>query len=391
LTIQPKDYLSLYIHIPFCTTMCSYCAFNTYTGIENIIPQFVDALVKEVRFAGKNNPNLPVGTIFFGGGTPSLLSVNQYKIIFEALHENFRIVNAAEVSIESNPNDLSFDYLRGLREVGINRLSMGMQSASQKILTLFKREHDTNTVTEAIAHAKRAGFDNISIDIIFGAPHQTMAEWEETLDKVISFDIQNVSAYNLIVEGGTPLKAQIDKGLLPTPDDDLAADMYDFMTEKLATANFEQYEISNWAQAGFESQHNLQYWRNYQYLGLGPGAHGYAGGVRYIVNRHPQKYIDALATTDKILKFPRTPAVSKATVVDRTNEMSETIMMGLRMTKEGIQRQTFKERFDADIVELHADAIKKHQDYGLLYVDDKVVRLTQAGRLLSNAVIRDLI
>lgn len=391
LTIQPKDYLSLYIHIPFCETMCSYCAFNTYTELEPIIPQFVDALVKEIRFVGTSNPELPVGTIFFGGGTPSLLSVNQYKSIFEAIRDVFRIVNNAEISLESNPNDLTLVYLQGLREVGFNRLSIGMQSANQKILTLFNRKHNIEIVLQAITLAKKAGFSNLSIDLIFGAPHQTLNDWEHTLNTVIDLKIQNISAYNLILEGSTPLKIQIDQGTIPTPDDDLAADMYDLMTEKLDRAGFEQYEISNWAKSGFESLHNMQYWRNHQYLGLGPGAHGYAEGIRYIVMRSPQKYINALKTTDKKLDFPRTPAVSKAVQVDHDAEISETIMMGLRMVKEGIQRQTFKKRFDVDIVDLHAQAIKKHQDYGLLYVDDAVVRLTKAGRLLSNAVIRDLI
>ncbi|MDQ7037074.1 MAG: radical SAM family heme chaperone HemW [Anaerolineae bacterium] len=358
LTIQPKDYLSLYIHIPFCETMCSYCAFNTYTELEAIIPQFVEALIKEIHFVGASNPELPVGTIFFGGGTPSLLSVKQYKSIFDTLRDIFRIVNSAEISLESNPNDLTLEYLQDLRKIGFNRLSIGMQSANQQILTLFNRNHNIETVLQAITDAKKARFDNLSIDIIFGTPYQTLKDWEHTLNIVIDLGIQNVSSYNLILEGGTPLKAKIAQGTIPTPDDDLAADMYDLMTEKLNKAGFEQYEISNWAKPSFESLHNMQYWRNHQYLGLGSGAHGYAKGVRYIVMRSPQKYINALKSPNKKLDFPRTPAVSKAIHVTRNDEISETIMMGLRMVKEGIQRQIFQKRFDIDIVDLHTEAIK---------------------------------
>jgi oxygen-independent coproporphyrinogen-3 oxidase len=382
--------LSLYLHIPFCKVMCSYCAFNTYTGMENIIVPYVDALSKEIRYAGRGN-KMPVGSIFFGGGTPSMISVAQYQSLFAALHESFSILNNAEITIESNPNDLNHDYLAGLRSIGINRLSIGMQSSNPQELKLFNRQHDTQTVIDAVKTAQSVGFDNISLDLIFGIPSQSLDSWRETLKQAIALNIQNISAYNLILEGNTPLKDAVDAGEVPSPDDDLDADMYDLMTEMLAEADFKQYEISNWAKAGYASQHNIQYWRNWDYLGLGAGAHGFAKGVRYIVSRYPQRYIDAMNETTEDLEFPRTPAVTKATIVDRENDMAETILMGLRMTQEGIPRERFKARFGQDIVELHQEAIEKHVGYGLLHVDDERIRFTQAGRLLSNAVIRDLI
>jgi oxygen-independent coproporphyrinogen-3 oxidase len=382
--------LSLYLHIPFCKVMCSYCAFNTYTGMENIILPYVDALSKEIRYAGKGT-QMPVGSIFFGGGTPSMISIEQYRSLFAALDESFTILNNAEITIESNPNDLNHDYLAGLRSVGINRLSIGMQSSNPQELKLFNRQHDTQTVIDAVNTAQSVGFDNISLDLIFGIPSQSLDSWRETLKQAIALNIQNISAYNLILEGNTPLKDAVDAGEVPSPDDDLDADMYDLMTEMLAEADFKQYEISNWAKAGYESQHNIQYWRNWDYLGLGAGAHGFAKGVRYIVTRYPQRYIDAMNGKTEDLEFPRTPAVTKATIVDRENDMAETILMGLRMTEEGIPRERFRERFGEDIVELHREAIEKHVGYGLLHVDDERIRFTQAGRLLSNAVIRDLI
>jgi oxygen-independent coproporphyrinogen-3 oxidase len=382
--------LSLYLHIPFCKVMCSYCAFNTYTGMENIIVPYVEALSKEIRYVGRGN-KMPVGSIFFGGGTPSMISIEQYQGLFAALNESFTVLNNAEITIESNPNDLNRDYLAGLRSVGVNRLSIGMQSSNPQELKLFNRQHDTQTVIDAVKTAQAVGFDNISLDLIFGIPSQSLDSWRETLNQAIALNIQNISAYNLILEGNTPLKDTVDAGEVPSPDDDLDADMYDLMTEMLAEADFEQYEISNWAKAGYESRHNIQYWRNWDYLGLGAGAHGFAKGVRYIVSRYPQRYIDAMNEETGDLEFPRSPAVTKATVVDRENDMAETILMGLRMTQEGIPRERFEARFGVDIVELHEESIEKHVGYGLLHVDDERIRFTQAGRLLSNAVIRDLI
>ncbi|MEM9953585.1 MAG: radical SAM family heme chaperone HemW [Chloroflexota bacterium] len=383
--------LSLYLHIPFCRTMCSYCAFNTYTSLEHIIPQFVDALATEIRYIGERTPDMPVGTVFFGGGTPSLLNSVQYQKLFDALTTSFEILPTAEISLESNPNDLSRDYLQSLRDVGFNRISMGVQTSNAHELKLFNREHTHQHVVQAVADAQTIGFDNISVDLIFGAPHQTLATWEQTLQDTIDLNIQNVSAYNLILEGNTPLTDDIIDGKLPTPDDDLAADLYDMMTEMLANADFQQYEISNWAKAGYESRHNIQYWYNAPYLGLGPGAHGFANDVRYIVMRSPQKYIEALQASHDNLTFPRTPAVSKAIEVSQEDDMSETILMGLRLTQEGVSRDRFQSRFGEDIVLLKHEAIEKHVSYGLLEVLDDRIRLTQSGRFLSNAVIRDLI
>lgn len=384
--------LSIYLHIPFCRKMCSYCAFNTYTGIENIIPEFVDALEKEIRYCGTTNTKRNVGTIFFGGGTPTFLSSLQYEHLFSALRDSFTILPDAEITIESNPDDLNKDYLQSLYTVGFNRISMGMQTANASELKLFNREHTTQQVIEAVASANAVGFDNISMDLIFGAPHQTLDTWRDTLQQVIDLNIQNVSAYNLILEGNTPLKDDVDAGILPEPDDDLAADMYDLMTEMLDRVGFEQYEISNWAKPGYESRHNIQYWHNIPYLGLGPGAHGFADGIRYIVMRSPQKYISAMnAPRLSQLPFPQTPAVSKATRVSPEDDMQETILMRMRLTKEGLSRKRFEARFGKDIIELKQDAIDKHVGYGLLEVTRDYIRLTKEGRFLSNAVIRDLI
>lgn len=390
--MKPSQALSLYLHIPFCRTMCSYCAFNTYTDLDNLIPDFVNALIQELRYVAERNPGYEVRTIYFGGGTPSLLTYEQYSNLFDALHKGFRLQADAEITLEANPDDLTSDYAQALRTVGFNRVSIGMQTAGATELDLFNRRHDMATVHRAVQAALGAGFDNLSLDLIFGSPIQTLADWQTTLQEAISLAPKHLSAYNMILKPGTDLTKMVDAGQLPTPDDDLAADMYDLATDMLAEAGYQQYEITNWAQPGYESQHNLQYWRYLPYLGLGPGAHGFAEGVRTIAKRTPQRYIEALQTRqDEPRAFPETPATAQAIHLDTATEMTETIMMSLRMTREGVQRPTFRERFGVDLLELHREAIDRFVSYGLLHVDDTVIRLTKQGRFVSNAIIRELI
>ncbi|MCA9912177.1 MAG: radical SAM family heme chaperone HemW, partial [Anaerolineae bacterium] len=275
MSTNTAQFLSLYLHIPFCRTMCSYCAFNTYTDLDELIPDFVKALEREVRILGNSNPGYPVHTIFFGGGTPSLLRPEHYVKLMSAINDSFRVVSEAEISIETNPNDLSEDYLRGIRQTGINRLSIGMQSATPQVLELFHRRHDQKAVSSAVMSARRAGFENISLDLIFGAPHQALEDWKTTLDTALKLDVEHFSTYGLELKGGTVLTEQVESGSVPRPDDDLAADMYDWTTEAMGSAGYAQYELSNWCKPGFEARHNIQYWRIHPYLGLGPGAHGY--------------------------------------------------------------------------------------------------------------------
>jgi oxygen-independent coproporphyrinogen III oxidase len=387
-----KHNTSLYLHIPFCRTICTYCAFNTYAGMDDQITPFVHALAQEIRWLATHGPEMRVGTIYFGGGTPSLLTPEHYAELFATLSESYAIEPNAEISLEANPNDLNLPYLTALREVGFNRISIGMQSAQPTELELFHRRHDVPMVAAAVEAARGAGFDNLNLDLIFGIPNQTMASWQETLEYAIGLGPQHFSLYGLELKGGTALTKDVKAGLLPTPDDDLAADMYEYASMRLPQAGLQQYEISNWCVPGYEARHNLQYWHNLPYAGLGPGAHGYIGGTRTIVMRSPERYIQAMQTSPaKAEVFPRTPAISKITPVDREAEMSETIMMGLRLTQEGIKRDVFQERFGVDFVTLHQPVIDKFVRRGLLYVDDQQVRLTEQGRFVSNAILRELV
>jgi oxygen-independent coproporphyrinogen III oxidase len=385
--------LSIYLHIPFCTTKCTYCAFNTYTHLENLIPPFVDALSAEVNFLASGlTERTDIGTVFFGGGTPTLLSPQQLGRILQQIRERFNLLHDAEITAEANPNDLDLAYLKALREVGFNRLSIGMQSSNANELRLFARRHDYETVIEVIPQTREAGFDNINLDLIYGIPNQTLETWRETLDATITLNPEHISLYALGLEDDTPLKEWVEQGRVPSPDDDLTADMYELATEMLGEAGYVQYEISNWSKPGREARHNLQYWKNLPYAGLGPGGHGFAGGVRYATILSPQRYIKTIQEAKgKSFKFPYTPATVDAVIVERDAEIAETLIMELRLLKDGVSRRNFSDRFGVDLVELHQPVISKYQRYGLLEVTDERVRLTREGRLLSNTIFRELV
>lgn len=389
---MPRNPLSIYLHVPFCATKCTYCAFNTYTHLETLIEPFTDAIIREIEVVARSKPGQQVGTVFFGGGTPSLLTPQQFARILAALRDGFNVDADAEITLEANPNDLNREYLSALRRLGLNRISIGMQSANENELELFKRRHDNDAVVRAVSAARAGGFDNLNLDLIYGFPHQTLESWQNTLSQMLALQPEHISLYALGLEEGTPLKAWVERGRLPAIDDDLAADMYELASDVLAEHGYEQYEISNWSLPGYQCRHNLQYWYNDPYVGVGPGAHGFAGGVRYSTVLSPQRYIKALSEPEvHQYEYPRTPATAEAAVVDKDAEISETLIMGMRLIQKGIVRAEFVERFGIDLLALHHDVIEKYAGYGLLSVDDERIRLTDAGRLLSNMVLREFV
>ena len=383
--------LSIYLHIPFCRARCSYCAFNTYTDLAHLMPAYVEALCHEIRFVAGMGIKHDVHSVYLGGGTPSLLTPRQMERLLQCLRDAFNLSDTCEISLEANPDDLALDYLKALRKVGFNRLSIGMQSANPDILRLFDRRHDVEAVASAVDAARRAAFDNVNLDVIFGSPGESLSSWAGTLDAVLAFAPDHVSMYGLELKGGTELRQQVDAGELPQQDDDTFADMYEFASEALEAAGYKQYEISNWRREGKICRHNLQYWRNLPYLGLGAGAHGYAGGYRYATIAAPQRYIASLNDEPSSGRFPLTPAVAKFAPVDETSELYDTIMMGLRLTCEGIDRARFALRFGQDFVAMFPDAVNRLVTLGLLEVHSDRVRLSAAGRLLSNGVIREFV
>lgn len=384
--------LSVYVHVPFCATKCSYCAFNTFTNLDHLIPSFVGALRNEIAYVSARSPQRRVGTIFLGGGTPSLLSAEQHEVILSALRTAFDLAPDCEITLEANPNDITWDYAASLRQMGYNRISLGMQSATPRDLALFRRRHDVDDVARAVSAARMGGFDNINLDLIYGIPHQTRDEWVNTVHQTLALRPAHVSLYALSVEDHTPMKTWVERGVLPMPDDDLAADMYEDAEKMMASAGMHQYEISNWAQAGRACRHNLQYWQSLPYLGLGPGAHGFASMVRYSTTLSPQRYIqslDELATEE--VRFPLSPAVAEWTALSIDDEIGETLIMGLRLTEEGICLRSFEARFGVSLLERFGEVLRRFSGQGLVSISESHVRLSPRGKLLSNLIFRELV
>ena len=385
---------SLYLHIPFCTHRCGYCDFNTYAGLENLIPAYVNALIEEIhQSAASAGEPLPVHTIFFGGGTPSLLQESDIKRILDELRLAYLVSIDAEITLEANPGTLTPKKLFGLRQAGINRLSFGVQSANPEQLRLLERQHDFEDVIQGVKWARQAGFDNLNLDWIYGLPGQSLESWKSNIELAIGLAPEHLSLYALSIEHGTPFKEMLTRGLLPLLDSDLAADMYEWASYKLEAAGYQQYEISNWAKTGAACKHNLQYWRTLPYLGMGAGAHGFADGFRTSNVLAPAAYIQRFKQGG-IFQFPRTAATATIEKIDEQRAMGEVMMMGLRLVKEGVARQSFSDRFRRGLDEVYGHQIEKLQNLGLLESvngDQNAIRLTQRGRLLGNQVFIEFI
>lgn len=393
---------SIYLHIPFCRHRCSYCDFNTYAGLEDLIPQYVKALCREIELlSAVAGARLPVHTIFFGGGTPSLLPLEELERIFRTLETAFDFLSEIEITLEANPGTLSLPYLRGLRSLGVNRLSLGMQSAQPHELQLLERQHGYTDVVQAVTWARQAGFINLNLDLIFGLPVQSLESWQQNLELGLDLQPDHFALYALTLEHGTPMGHWVERGLLSEPDSDLAAEMYAWAGERLAVAGYRQYEISNWAKEYEQGEllacrHNLQYWRNLAYLGFGAGAHGFAGGLRTANVRSPMAYIKRLVdlAPDGRPTFPRTPANVQVTPISREAEIAETMMMGLRLTLEGVSAAVFRKRFGCSLDELFGQQIERLTRLQLLEWtdgDEDRLRLTAQARLLGNQVFVEFI
>lgn len=375
---------SLYLHIPFCKTRCSYCDFNTYAGLEYLIEPYVAALQQEIDLAGKDTAYY-VPTIYLGGGTPSLLSPQQVTSLLDACRSHFDMPTGSEISMEANPGTVDTEKLRGFKAAGITRLSIGVQSAQPAELVLFNRSHTFEQAGRAFRMARRAGYDNIGIDLIYGAPQQTLESWRDTLDAVLNWEPQHVSLYSLTVEEGTLLERRIERGEIDAPDPDLAADMYDAARERLQKAGLCQYELSNWARPGYECRHNRQYWLNEPYLGFGAGAYGTIGGVRYWNVKAVGEYIERVKQGEG-RRFPPSPAAEDFEAIDGRLAMIETMILGLRLTGEGVQRERFARRFGRPVDEVFGGAISELVGLGLLVDDGQALRLTERAYLISNRV-----
>ncbi|MDZ7843827.1 MAG: radical SAM family heme chaperone HemW [Anaerolineales bacterium] len=379
---------ALYVHIPFCSSRCSYCDFVTYTGQNARIPDYVQALVREISSLSRSlGSRLPISSVFFGGGTPSLLQPGQIREILTAVDQDLGELTGAEITLEANPESLKLTFLEGIRRAGVNRLSLGMQSAQPQLLKILDRNHSPEDVLSGVNRARRAGFANLSLDLIYGLPEQDLASWRATINQAISLQPNHLSLYSLTVERGTRISEHINQGLLSEPDVDQGAEMLELAERALAEAGFLQYEIANWAQPGFQSRHNLAYWRMMPYLGIGVAAHGFAAGVRTENVSDLNAYLDSLARGEAAdAVFPRTPATARYREVDLDTEMDEVMIMGLRLTEEGVSRKSFHRRFNRDLETIYREPIRELLDTGLLEWAGERLRLTAKGRMLGNRV-----
>jgi oxygen-independent coproporphyrinogen III oxidase len=379
---QPS--LSLYLHIPFCTHRCAYCDFNTYTSLLDMREAYADGLVAEMnQVAG--GVRRPVHTLFFGGGTPSLMSPAALGRILDGVRANFILADDAEVTMEANPGTVDLAYLTAVRQTGINRLSFGVQSVVPSELTLLEREHDFATVVEAVQLARQAGLPNFNLDLIYGVPGQTLASWEQSVRAVLALDPSHLSLYCLTIEPGTPMQRWLLNGRIQPPDPDLAADQYELACTILAEHGYDHYEISNWAKPGLECQHNLTYWRDGDYLGLGAGAHGHAAGVRYQIVKQPRVYLRRLEETFAP-GYPLSTAVAASHAISRTEAISDTMMTQLRLLNEGLDLSAFEARFGQSVAEIYNGTLDQMVEWGLVGVGNGRLRLTPKGWFLSNQV-----
>ncbi len=361
----------VYLHVPFCASRCGYCDFNTYTASELgglDVDSYLDAVERELRLARGIVQPPRVDTVFVGGGTPTMLSPAQLGRLLDAVDKAWGLAADAEVTTEANPESVGPDSLKALRHSGFNRISLGMQSASPHVLRLLDRQHTPGRAPEAAREARAAGFDHVNLDLIYGTPGETDADFAQSLDRAIEAGVDHVSAYSLIVEDGTRLAARIRRGELPMPDDDIAADRYLLAEDKLTRAGLTWYEVSNWATGpDARCRHNLLYWHGGDWWGLGPGAHSHIGGVRWWNVKHPARYAAVTAAG-------RSPALGRE-ILTAQEKRTERVLLGVRLA-EGLPAD------ELDLTKVGDD---------LLRIENGRATLTLRGRLMADAVVRDLL
>lgn len=371
------DSISLYIHIPFCVKKCRYCDFPSFSGKEALMHTYAEALYKEII----SLKNLKIGTIYIGGGTPTYLSLNEWKLIGNAL-KKLNIISGAEFTVEGNPGTFNAEKLKLLSSIGVNRLSIGLQAWQNNLLKALGRIHELKDFTNTFSMARETGFSNINVDLMFGIPNQTMEMWMETLINVVKLNPEHISCYSLIVEEGTPFYEEYRKGYLVLPEEDTERNMYNTALSFLEDNGYIQYEISNFSKPSRECRHNITYWSMKPYIGCGSGAHSYYKGSRYSNSSCVEEYIKKVEE--------KGTAVEERHLNTLEDEVEEFIFMGLRMNK-GISLDEFKMRFGKDIFDIYDTQIKKFTENKLLILEKNKLFFSKRGMELSNSVMCEFI
>ena len=373
--------LSFYVHIPYCIKRCGYCDFNTYTPselqdgatLEIVSADYIDAVVQELKSAPKD----PVSTIFFGGGTPSLLPAKDLGRVISAIREHNGLREGAEITLEANPDSVTPEKLADYISVGFNRISFGAQSFVPHVLATLDRTHNPENLLQVTTWAKEVGFSEISVDLIYGTPGESLADWQTSIDAALTLPITHISAYALIIEEGTKLAAQIKRGEVAQVDDDLTAEKYLVADKEFSAAGFEWYELSNWAKSGSLSKHNLAYWLGDNWWGAGPGAHSHLNGKRFWNVKHPNLYKEKVLSNQS--------PVADSELLEELQIESERLMLSLRLPS-GVDKQSLNEQ---QISELSSYVESGHLD--LANWNQGRATLTLDGRLIADRILRQIL
>lgn len=378
--------LAFYIHIPYCVKRCGYCDFNTYTpaelkistGLEQISNSYIDLLLQEIDSVREQIVGeIKVPSIFFGGGTPSLMQPNDIGRVIAKIKNEFDLLSNSEITLECNPDTVTKDSLENFKKVGINRVSFGMQSAVPHVLATLDRTHKPENLAQATTWANEVGISEISVDLIYGTPGESITDWQTSIDSALALPITHISAYALIIEEGTKLAAQIKRGEVPEVDDDLVADKYLIADKAFKEAGFEWYELSNWSKPGSESKHNMAYWNGDNWWGAGPGAHSHLNGKRFWNVKHPNLYKERIQNKQS--------AVADSEVLKKDQIESERLMLLLRLPS-GIEKQTLNQNQLSELSEFvesgHLDRANWNQGRA---------SLTLNGRLIADRILRKIL
>ena len=372
---------ALYIHIPFCDHKCIYCDFYSIITTDNILP-FLDSLKKEITFYSNIYSGERIFTsIYFGGGTPSLMQPDYIREIISALKKNFVVSNDAEITLETNPGTVDSGKLKSFHEIGINRLSIGIQSFDENDLKFLTRIHDKKTAVETVNNARESGFNNINIDLIFNLPGQTKEKWMDNLQTALTLPVSHISAYSLILERGTILNKMVLDGKVSIRDDDYDAELYELTIDFLESNKFHQYEVSNFAQDGFECLHNKAYWNYKEYLGFGPSAHSFVDGKRWWNFSSLKRYIAEINKHNS--------AQAGHEILTAKEMLNEYVMLAIRSN--GLFINDFVKRFGEEWINQRLNYFKKLREKNLLVMDDYSIRLTKSGYALCDEILNNIL
>ncbi|WP_075603830.1 radical SAM family heme chaperone HemW [Saccharicrinis aurantiacus] len=370
--------IGIYIHVPFCSKKCGYCDFYSIIRLTNK-SDYLNALIKEIELRADEFNTRKVATIYFGGGTPSLLSLSDFKSIFDVINKTFDISLTKEITVEVNPDDVTVDYIKGLKAFGVNRISMGVQSFNNRILKFMNRRHNKSQAVEAVNNIREAGINNLSIDLIYGIPGMTSEEWNSSINEALSLGVQHISAYHLTFEPDTPFYKRLQKKEILEINDSESVKQYDALVEGLAKGGFNDYEISNFSLPDYESNHNSNYWNGNKYFGFGPSAHSFDGTIRRWNYSNLDKYVDGISTNQAYFDS------ESLSLIDSYNE---TIMLSLR-TKKGLSLDVLKSKFESTFLSHFNTVLQDYLDNSKLIIDNGFVSVKRDSKFLTDKIISD--